>query len=1104
MTDVYKNSIIKLSLLDSIHDFWKKRNNKTISNDEDGIDNEDLNNVRDDLTQRLSSYLETNKDISVILYKLTSDNSISPVTNATSTFELNVQSYFETHPEYSKYFYDETKQRVSYQEIIRGTLDIINDNKILENNTTADVVIQLLKKHFKEVREFWSEYINGIDVKRTLIIFDDGSDDLDFKVMLYIDGYKVLINTFILAYMKGEFNVNLLELISPQLYLTFDASGKYIKKLFISDERFHNMITPQNISDSATTSFNQLKDRIHFEFPTNNSSGSFNITTDVFNKKNLLGNMHFNNNGFDDKNRFGFSIDIKSGIKKGIIEFNSFQKDGPSVNYLASIISNIKNQSEGNFDASKIIRKNSNVDVFNTLKDITGSNDVNKNGILYDLKRIGDYEQCNAAKSINDNDKYKGSVVLVTLDRLCSLYSRIIQQPCIFHNNREITLYRQPTDVNEVAIQNSVYYYKCVEIFNVYNSARWIKDVSNNLNEIFNVLSPKIMDMYSDSDDKYFDIIKKKSSEYESKSRGIINDIYTIKILLILNNVMKYITDINYIFLTHKDFFDTNNDDNNKKLEKQIDIYNSFKNKAFEEGDIERYNKLIIPNIVYINDLYDTVKSFKNNEFSSLESIKENLGIIIDKNGNANDIISSNDLNMIVSDNIITRGSNSNLKINFSSFKLTYESLYKVYRLVNNQRSIDRLKRNKTTLYDAISSTNYYNEVNNITQYEGKYDILIDDKPIIKNITEILFIGDDTDDNIISKFNTITADINNVKTNLFKIVISYINRVSQDDASTIISSQESQDSRSTALLSQKSPFNGDDNIDIDFIQRQNSDFGEILFSISSMCSEVHYSLFSQFKNKYHDDSYNVITYISTFAYILNKSTDDDNILFESIDNLYNNCSLTIENELFDISQYDYNNGDPYTYKQSGIYDMVLQLFLINVNIDKTKLIIEPRLYVDNKLILDAERRQFKNQQSTYDIINKLFLENVSVINSEKRIMLVKFIVTFLFSLLYDLSSKTLINKSLFLNEMFIGGFSDDMNKYYSKDYSTGASISLLHNRLYLLTSYIVYILRKGDKIPNSLKYLITDMAGGNKKNKTIRKKGRKKHKKTIRNNHKSK
>jgi len=472
---------------------------------------------------------------------------------------------------------------------------------------------------------------------------------------------------------------------------------------------------------------------------------------------------------------------------------------------------------------------------------------------------------------------------------------------------------------------------------------------------------------------------------------------------------------------------------------------------------------------------------------------------------------------MIVSDNIITRGSNSNLKINFSSFKLTYESLYKVYRLVNNQRSIDRLKRNKTTLYDAISSTNYYNEVNNITQYEGKYDILIDDKPIIKNITEILFIGDDTDDNIISKFNTITADINNVKTNLFKIVISYINRVSQDDASTIISSQESQDSRSTALLSQKSqdsrstallsqksPFNGDDNIDIDFIQRQNSDFGEILFSISSMCSEVHYSLFSQFKNKYHDDSYNVITYISTFAYILNKSTDDDNILFESIDNLYNNCSLTIENELFDISQYDYNNGDPYTYKQSGIYDMVLQLFLINVNIDKTKLIIEPRLYVDNKLILDAERRQFKNQQSTYDIINKLFLENVSVINSEKRIMLVKFIVTFLFSLLYDLSSKTLINKSLFLNEMFIGGFSDDMNKYYSKDYSTGASISLLHNRLYLLTSYIVYILRKGDKIPNSLKYLITDMAGGNKKNKTIRKKGRKKHKKTIRNNHKSK
>jgi hypothetical protein len=49
---------------------------------------------------------------------------------------------------------------------------------------------------------------------------------------------------------------------------------------------------------------------------------------------------------------------------------------------------------------------------------------------LLDYKRAGDHEQVNAAKSIADQKKFK--VVLVTGDLLCSLYARLMKQPCIY------------------------------------------------------------------------------------------------------------------------------------------------------------------------------------------------------------------------------------------------------------------------------------------------------------------------------------------------------------------------------------------------------------------------------------------------------------------------------------------------------------------------------------------------------------------------------------------------------------------------------------------------------------------------------------------------
>jgi hypothetical protein len=72
---------------------------------------------------------------------------------------------------------------------------------------------------------------------------------------------------------------------------------------------------------------------------------------------------------------------------------------------------------------------------------------------LVDLKRTGDWEQCNISKHLNTSpttsnsnpNKYKGRTIMCSRDRLCTkAYSRFIQQNSIASLDTELFLYRFP------------------------------------------------------------------------------------------------------------------------------------------------------------------------------------------------------------------------------------------------------------------------------------------------------------------------------------------------------------------------------------------------------------------------------------------------------------------------------------------------------------------------------------------------------------------------------------------------------------------------------------------------------------------------------------
>jgi len=324
------------------------------------------------------------------------------VPTPSSNFEKNTIAYFEAN--YPSELFALTKYVMSYRDILtdmKGTRTMYN--------------------------RFQSEYgVQGIlEIKNR---------DGDSFASLTDQDQRYLAD-FIMTYMEGAPSSG------SDIYMTFDAKAGILRKVFRDVPQMVNQIFPQNISDSAPTTFTNLK-RTVYTWPI---PGEIPIRSAVFSSPNGT-TMTLQDNGFSSKNPYGFAIKINNQSPPATtysLPFGATQRQGPTVSYLADAIDS--------FTSTGSVRGLSKSGGAQIL-DISPLDPLSRapanllNRILLDLKRIGDHEQVFA--SMTNPDCY-----LATIDQLCSLLARLYKKNCIYHYDEDMTLYRFPkssADPNKV------------------------------------------------------------------------------------------------------------------------------------------------------------------------------------------------------------------------------------------------------------------------------------------------------------------------------------------------------------------------------------------------------------------------------------------------------------------------------------------------------------------------------------------------------------------------------------------------------------------------------------------------------------------------------
>jgi hypothetical protein len=307
----------------------------------------------------------------------------------------------------------------------------------------------------------------GIEIPNTLISYTqilenpEALRDIRFSsIKIYADvdlndEQKVIVGNAILNYMFGIPE-------RPQgIFFTHDASVNITKDLFtnfnnVTEPGFFvgQLITPQNVCDSATTSTNEgvYKDkafnenilvvgegtnnsRVRYLFNLeDNTSNYFSRAFTNFKIKNIEGRPFTAQTPYS----LNYSITLKTddaaavpaaGEQDVSIKFNTDDtykkgKAGPSVSYLKALIANLRIDDTTCTDVRGLLDK---------IREIYGDEYNNrKNMVLFDIKRSGDHEQANALWIFNNTEHNIHYGVFQTLDILSALYSRILGNPTVF------------------------------------------------------------------------------------------------------------------------------------------------------------------------------------------------------------------------------------------------------------------------------------------------------------------------------------------------------------------------------------------------------------------------------------------------------------------------------------------------------------------------------------------------------------------------------------------------------------------------------------------------------------------------------------------------
>ena len=349
---------------------------------------------------------------------------------------------------------------------------------------------------------------------------------------------KIYIGLFILNfYFTPDDNVD----NNTQLptYITFDAGSPIPTSIFGLLDQVINMVTPLNVADSATAESHLIvkvngkkgkrtgvKNYYHFpitnEFKnpiTNEFKKIYKYTSNIYTRDQyqlLLQKPSDANYEYGEGKQYDFNITVKKDQYEENISFNKNEKSGPSVTYLSTLIG------YGNgIPESKMIN-------------ISNNTFIKDKPLLYDLKRTGDWEQCNAAKTSNSNDgPQQNRTLLCTLDRLCALYSRCIGQNTIYHQATNLSLYRFKTGVTSDSdgTKFALKKFALKKLNNLLNNYTVLNKIMDKIPKNYNLSNNFI---FTDKDPQYLkifvnDLIGKTNSHIKKaieKAKQLISDKY--------------------------------------------------------------------------------------------------------------------------------------------------------------------------------------------------------------------------------------------------------------------------------------------------------------------------------------------------------------------------------------------------------------------------------------------------------------------------------------------------------------------------------------------------------------------------------------------------
>ena len=285
-------------------------------------------------------------------------------------------------------------------------------------------------------------------------------------------------------------------------YITFDAGSPIPTSIFGLMNEVINLVTPLNVADSATSEShlivktngkkgkrNGVKNYYYFPYhfryndtATNNVIQNYYYSSNIYTKsKPLQLSISLPQNEYVEGKQYDFFVKMNEVPS---IFFNKQRKSGPSVKYLSTIIGN-----KIGFPESSM------TDLSSIPKELQ-----NSTSLLFDLKRTGDWEQCNAAKTSNSNEgQQRGRTILCTLDRLCALYSRCIGQNTMYHQATNLTLFRfegvsAPIEQRLAFANKKIAYFNSNQaiIISISNNISVFKQAIEEKKQIINLLTSRL------------------------------------------------------------------------------------------------------------------------------------------------------------------------------------------------------------------------------------------------------------------------------------------------------------------------------------------------------------------------------------------------------------------------------------------------------------------------------------------------------------------------------------------------------------------------------------------------------------------------------------